>query len=163
MRERERENGFRCLPPLLHAIRPTVPCLPPLLSPLPVPHCSRRQPPPNTRLVLRNYRRISANTADEYLEDRVLRGWAEGGGWRSSHSPCCWWPAALKTSSNEAEDGSRDEGFLERGGEGEMEARRRRDVFTEQFGIKSPLERELSRTYRNVDNGGHNVKASPTK
>lgn len=55
-----------------------------------------------------------------------------------------YWPAALKTLSNEAEDGYWDVGFLEgseRGWRREREERtqRRRDVFTEQFGTKSPL------------------------
>lgn len=72
LRERERVSLFV---PLLCTLydRPYL-VFHPLSFPLFVPRCSRRQPLPNPRPVLRNYRWISANTADEYLKDRVLRG-----------------------------------------------------------------------------------------
>ena len=117
---RVRERGFRCLLPSSALYDRPYPVFHPLSSLLLVPRCSRRQPLPNPRLVLRNYRRISANTADEYLEDRILQGrglekeyWKGGGyiytcicrtGLRSGCSSR--WLAALETSSNEAEDGS---------------------------------------------------------
>lgn len=136
----------------------------------PYPYLSWYQSLPISRLVLRNYRRISANTASiwrtpvpfcggrgkegEELEDRTGRG-------SRTTCPLCW-PAALKTSSNEAEDWYRDVGFLEggeRGGEeGKRRTQRRRDVFTKQFGTKSPLWRRVSCAHKRMDNGGRSVK-----
>jgi len=115
---RVRERGFRCLLPSSAPYDRPYPVFHPQSSLLLVPRCSQRLPLPNPRLVLRNYRRISANIADEYLEDHVLRegrGLEKGrriciyihvyvGRDRSGYSSC--WLAALKTSSNEAEDGS---------------------------------------------------------
>lgn len=161
---RVRERGFRCLLPSSAPYEQPYPVFHPLSSPLLVPRCSRRQPLPNPRLVLRNYRRISANTADEYLEDHVLQGRGLEkerriyvGRDRSDYS--CWL-AALKTSSNEAEDGSRDEGFMERREEGRGDAEM---YLPSSLGSNRSLGTELSRAYRRVDNGGHNVKASPTE
>lgn len=118
MSERERER-ISLFAPLL---RTTQPCLPPLLSPLLFPHCCVNPFPIHGWYceTIGGYPQIPRTSiwrttlcGEEGWGEREDIGWN-----RSGYSSC--WPAALKTSSNEAEDGSRDEGFLERRGGEEM-------------------------------------------
>ena len=170
---RVRERGFRCLLPSSALYDRPYPVFHPLSSLLLVPRCSRRQPLPNPRLVLRNYRRISANTADEYLEDRILQGrglekeyWKGGGyiyihvyvgrDWGRAVPPAGW--RHWKLRQTRPKTGLRDERFLERREEG----RGGEEMYLPRsLGSNRPSEQ--SRAYRRVDNSGHNVKVSPTE
>lgn len=138
----------------------------------PYPYLSWYQPLPISRLVLRNYRRKSANTANEYLEDP--RAFCGGRGWgkegeevedrtgRGSRTTC---PLLASGIENFVKRGRRRVpgcGILgrrrARGRGGEGRTQRRRDVFTKQFGTKSPLWRRVSCAHKRMDNGGRSVK-----
>lgn len=123
--------------------RPTVPRLPPAVVPSARPSLLPASTP------FRSAAGIAKLSADiRKYRGRVFRGPRfTGRGIVGEREKIEWGPVVVVVLVGGIENfvkrgrrpGFRDEGFLERRGG----ARRRRDVFTEQFGIKSPLERGL--------------------